>query len=175
MARFIRSPHNSRYQASSSEMFALFGLPGQSKWPAQGMPMREIQGIQVWVNPAPVKEVWVNGVSRRVKSSTHRVMAACPDCGRVMSAGRMHQHKCPPEVRLVQLGRDAIQLEEGTKRQIEADDSFYVVACSLMNDKQREKFDASLHRATTAERVENALRILGLDKTWEALRSDIAG
>lgn len=75
---------------------AFLGLGPTEKLPAEGMPVRILDlplpwqffGIEVWVNPLgpnPTKH----------KRSTHRVMARC-SCGRVLSFGRLHQHKCKP-------------------------------------------------------------------------------
>lgn len=72
------------WNAHTSEIFRLLGLTG-SHLPKEGMPPRLIQGIKVWVNPIK----WPHPLR---KSSTHRVMAECPVCGKTMSAGRLHQH-----------------------------------------------------------------------------------
>lgn len=82
-------------RAHADGMKTLLGLPYKAKLPILGMPARTIQGVKVWVNSALPKQVvdrW--GKQHIVKSSTHRVMAECPHCGKVMSAGRLHQHIC---------------------------------------------------------------------------------
>jgi|WetSurMetagenome_2_1015567.scaffolds.fasta_scaffold611830_1 hypothetical protein len=75
------------WNAHSSQVMEMLGLNRKGKLPDDGMPPRVIQGITVWVNPRIIR-------SDGRKSSTHRVMAACPNCGRTMSAGRLHQHTC---------------------------------------------------------------------------------
>jgi hypothetical protein len=67
----------------------MLGLKPTQHLPVEGMPPRLIQGIRIWVEPQ--KEPGAK-VSRRNKRSTHRVMAECPICLKVMSAGRLHQH-----------------------------------------------------------------------------------
>jgi hypothetical protein len=90
MPRLISEKYFKLYGRSwamhSDEMLKTLGVEG-SKLPLEGLPQREIQGIQVWVVPHVPHP---NGR----KSSKHRVLCACPNCGRVLSAGRLHQHKC---------------------------------------------------------------------------------
>lgn len=83
--------------AHTEEVKAMFGLSPKAKWPPEGLPERQLQGFWVWVTPAkpPVYDTrW--GRTRLVKNSGHRVMARCPHCMAVMSAGRLHQHVCKP-------------------------------------------------------------------------------
>ncbi len=91
----LRDGRQIEMRAHASLMKTLLGLPLKSKLPAQGMEPRVIQGVKVWVEPAP-DPVFINkwGRTRLLKRSTHRVMAECPDCGKHLSAGRMHQHVC---------------------------------------------------------------------------------
>jgi hypothetical protein len=79
----FRSVVNSKWNMHSDEMLKALGV---RKLPRDGMEPRQIQGITVWVTPA------VTFAGR--KSSKHRVMCECPDCGKQMSAGRLHQHVC---------------------------------------------------------------------------------
>lgn len=71
-----------RDNVQSREMHELLGV---KRLPDEGMSVREIQGVQVYVLPRAPK----NGR----KSSRHRVMAIC-NCGRIVPVGRLHQHKC---------------------------------------------------------------------------------
>lgn len=73
--------------ALSSAMQLLLGVTN-GKYPAEGLPPRIVQGVKVWVEPLPPAQ------PGQKKRSTHRVKCECPKCGHVMSAGRMHQHKC---------------------------------------------------------------------------------
>jgi hypothetical protein len=75
--------------AHSSWMLKQLGV---KKLPSEGMPIRMVQDIMVWVEP--FVPAFRSGV--RVKSSTHRVRCYCPECGKKMSAGRLHQHICKP-------------------------------------------------------------------------------
>lgn len=104
MARYIVSPrnhHGFRYPATESDMRALFGVTGP-KWPDAGCPARLIQGI--WVHVLPINHEHLRKqidprTGRARKSSKHRCIAACPDCGKAVSAGRLQQHKCDPLTR----------------------------------------------------------------------------
>lgn len=82
----IRNPEWPEYHAHSNQVRALLGLRPRQKLPAEGMPPRLIQGILVWVTPLGPNPT-------RFKRSTHRVLARC-NCGKVLSAGRLHQHRC---------------------------------------------------------------------------------
>lgn len=80
----LRFPHRT---AHNRDLLLLLGQAG-TKWPDAGLPTTVVQGVKVWVAP-------ITRVPGR-KSSAHRVMAECTDCGAVMSAGRLFQHKCFP-------------------------------------------------------------------------------
>jgi hypothetical protein len=83
-------------RAHANGMKTLLGLPYKAKLPKEGMEPRVIQGVKVWVTPFVPKmgiDRW-SGKIVKIKSSTHRVMAECPDCGMHLSAGRLHQHVC---------------------------------------------------------------------------------
>lgn len=71
--------------AHSSQIKILLGLDQKAKLPKEGMPVREIQGIKVFVAPLD---------PARSRRRLHRVRAICPACGMEMSAGRLHQHVC---------------------------------------------------------------------------------
>ena len=88
--KFILEPGTKR-NAHNATLKALLGLGRKSKLPAAGLPAQTIQGIRVWVEPAP--PVQVNTKGRR-GSRPHRIMGECPHCAAVMSAGRLFQHKC---------------------------------------------------------------------------------
>jgi hypothetical protein len=90
--QFTHPTHPGR-RVHTSTMFQLLGLTG-SKLPTEGMPARDIKGIQVWVNPLPPMPAPPPGHLRNRKRSTHRVMCRCPDCAQELSAGRLHQHVC---------------------------------------------------------------------------------
>lgn len=70
------------WKMSHSELYVLLELKPGSHLPAEGIPVRQIQGIDVWVEP------------KTTSALKHRVMARCPGCKAVLSAGRLHQHKC---------------------------------------------------------------------------------
>lgn len=96
MARFLIGQWG--YNAHSREVRVMLGLPEDAKLPREGMEPRRIQGITVWVLPLMGPRVpkrigrWNRPLER--KSSRHRVLAECPDCGKVLSVGRLHQHRC---------------------------------------------------------------------------------
>ena len=54
MRFLIMSPRFPRQHAHSDDLFALLGQPG-TKWPAEGLPERLVQGIPVWVTPSVPK------------------------------------------------------------------------------------------------------------------------
>lgn len=89
----IESPRMGGRHAQHTDMKLLLArahdnvaLVGGCKWPELGLPPTMVQGVKVWVKPM----VRVPGK----KSSKHRVMCECPNCTRVLSAGRLHQHVC---------------------------------------------------------------------------------
>lgn len=75
-----------RGDMQSGEMMETLGLRSGGHLPPEGLPIRVIDGIEVFVKPAKPKE------PGQRKSSKHRVMAICPTCKRVISVGRLHQH-----------------------------------------------------------------------------------
>lgn len=94
---YFKSIKYSGRSMHSSEMLEVLGVVG-GKLPREGLPARDVQGVQVWVAPfvPKIRKVW-NGfqhVEKEVKSSTHRVRCKCPKCGAEMSAGRLFQHIC---------------------------------------------------------------------------------
>ena len=91
MNLFLKGPYGRN--AFDWEVKALFGLPPKAKWPAEGMPMRVIQGITVWVEPAPPRTTTMRwGREVTVKSSKHRTFGVCQACQKTIPLGRMHQH-----------------------------------------------------------------------------------
>jgi hypothetical protein len=77
----------------SDEIMKTLELKAGGHLPKEGMPIRKIQDIQVYVRPSyDYKKN--NPLIKVRKSSTHRVIAICPSCGRHLSAGRLHQHIC---------------------------------------------------------------------------------
>lgn len=93
----IRSTRHEGWPAHNTDMMLLVAtahlasgvhvkFQGGSKWPDDGLPPTTVQGVKVWVKPI----VRVPGR----KSSKHRVMCECPECGQVLSVGRLHQHVC---------------------------------------------------------------------------------
>jgi hypothetical protein len=73
------------YNVFSNELRQLLGLPDKAKLPAEGLPARTVQGITIFVRPAPP--------SRGIRGGgKHRVRAICPECSKDVSAGRLQQH-----------------------------------------------------------------------------------
>jgi hypothetical protein len=92
---YLTVPSRPDWHAHHSDVREMLGLSPKAKLPKNGLPAREVQGITVWVEPAaPAVYAYKPGfyVPRKVKSSTHRVRALCPQCGQEVSAGRLHQH-----------------------------------------------------------------------------------
>lgn len=86
MPRRFESPRFPGRLANSADFYLLMGQT--RRWPAEGLPARQVQGIKMWVAPLSAKPV--DG-SRR---AGHRVLCQCPTCGATLSAGRLVQHKC---------------------------------------------------------------------------------
>jgi hypothetical protein len=84
----------SGYKAYTGEVMELLGV---KKLPPEGMNLILIQGIWIFVEPAPEPR-YVGGFSawagKKIKSSKHRIKAICGTCDKTLSAGRLHQHKC---------------------------------------------------------------------------------
>jgi len=81
--KLIQGRHGKAWASDMYEFLGLDRLAG--KLPTEGMPVRDIQGVQVYVKPLPP------GPPRKRQSL--RVTAIC-ECGRHVPVGRMHQHKC---------------------------------------------------------------------------------
>lgn len=93
--RTLMDPRYPTQRAHSSAVFELLlGNRDASKWPDAGIAPREVQGI--WVEVVPVDHPSL-GKTPGVKSSAHRVIAACPQCGHCVSLGRLFQHRCGSE------------------------------------------------------------------------------
>lgn len=75
----------------SHHVKALFGLTSEAKWPAEGLPEREVNGWKIWVKPLALSPDTGKRLFRRMR---HRAVAQCPKCSQVMSIGRVHQHTC---------------------------------------------------------------------------------
>lgn len=101
MIRFVSQKYGrGNLPMHSGEMLETLGLKAGGHLPIEGMPERVIQGVRVWVTPAPARRdpeslpKFGPSVRTSGKSSTHRVMCECPTCGAVLSAGRLFQHRC---------------------------------------------------------------------------------
>lgn len=66
--------------AQDHDIKPLFGLDRKAKWPAKGIEMRVIQGVNVWVEPIQPGKFRL------------RAMCQCPECGFVTAIGRLAQH-----------------------------------------------------------------------------------
>lgn len=97
MSRFIASARNPEWPAQEPELRELFGVKG-GKWPRQGCPARCIQGIWVHVLPIDHESLRHPLLPGKAKRAAHRCIAACPDCGATVSAGRLAQHRCDARV-----------------------------------------------------------------------------
>lgn len=60
-----------------------FGLTSADKWPKEGLPARNISGVEVFVKPLD---------PNRRSARQHRARALCPHCGLEFSAGRINYH-----------------------------------------------------------------------------------
>lgn len=88
MNLYLKHPEYPNLNAHSHHVLRLLGIKG-SHLPAEGMPPRMIQGITVWVE-AQIDRNLVREF--RLSRAVHRVKARCPECGKIMSVGRLCQH-----------------------------------------------------------------------------------
>jgi hypothetical protein len=68
---------------------ALLGIGPTEKLPVDGTLPKLINGdTWIWVQPLPhgPRQRWEH------RRSTHRLLACCPECHKVLSAGRLKQH-----------------------------------------------------------------------------------
>lgn len=91
MIGYIPFPGRNRGTAQDMHIKALFGLRPQDKWPAEGIPPREIQGIVVEVLPLPQPRIDIPGQQRRPRFKL-RVMGTCPACQCKFALSRLAQH-----------------------------------------------------------------------------------
>jgi len=86
----------SGYKARTEEVMEMLGV---KQLPPEGMECQNVQGLMVWVKPAPEPRYYPESsafIGRRkiIKTSKHRIMVICPGCHKNVSAGRTHQHRC---------------------------------------------------------------------------------
>lgn len=74
---------NPRWQISNSTLKQLMGCSPTKHWPDQGVKPKMLGNVRVWVKPKRPYD----GHSWR-----SRAMCDCPQCGKVLNAGRLHQH-----------------------------------------------------------------------------------
>lgn len=87
--RFVRLD-GSDWPVHNHHMMKKLGLTKQ-RLPDEGMSPQMVDGIKVWVTPRAEPMDRARGVR---KSSTHRILCECPNCGHVLSVGRLFQHNC---------------------------------------------------------------------------------
>lgn len=185
--RFIASPRNPRWPAQEHELRAMFGMTG-GKWPKQGCPARQIQGIWVHVLPSDHESLTRLGLpgERKARRAQHRCLATCPECGAGVSAGRLAQHRCDARVSKAERLR-RFQFQQtltwtrtqaelralalaywdapfDTQDEEDTHNAFCEAAERAMSpDQQREWYSWCL-KATSDEIVNEALRILGMEQ-----------
>ena len=97
---YIPNAQHPTWPAQSAEINKLLGLREKEKLPDAGMPVLHLPALQVDkdrnVVASRAVKVWVNPIVRKVniRTSKHRVMCECPDCGMHLSVGRLAQHVC---------------------------------------------------------------------------------
>jgi hypothetical protein len=81
-------------RANANDLKQFFGLRYHENWAADGHAKLVIKGVTVWVNPLgkildPVAPYW----RKNIREGMHtRLMCLCPDCGKQLTYGRLHQH-----------------------------------------------------------------------------------
>lgn len=98
MSYFI--PHSQKHPtwtAQSGQINDLLGLGPKGKLPEAGMSPRYLSGVEKGREEFCVSiKVWVTPLVRKanLRTSVHRVMCECPECGATLSIGRLRQHVC---------------------------------------------------------------------------------
>jgi len=72
---------------SNEQVKEHFGLSHRAKLPKDGHAVVVAEGIRLWIMPLMPREI-------RGYRKPHRVLASCPRCAEVFSAGRLAQHRC---------------------------------------------------------------------------------
>lgn len=185
--RFIPSPRNPRWPAQEHELRAMFGVTGH-RWPKQGCPAREFNGIWVHVLPADHVSLTRLGLpgEQKARRAQHRCIATCPECGAQVSAGRLAQHRCSAKTnktealrrfefkRTLAATRMKAELRTlalaywdapfDTQEEDDAFNAFGEAATRAMTDAQQTEWHEWCLKATGDEIVNEALRILGMEQ-----------
>lgn len=74
-----------KWPAHSADINEMLGLGRKGKVPIEGLPARQIQGVNVWA-------ISLAGARSLGQRFSLRVMCECPVCGRKMAVGRLAQH-----------------------------------------------------------------------------------
>lgn len=77
-------------RASANRCKPFFGLLEWENWADEGHSSVTVQGVRLFVMSK--KDAAMYNANR-----PHRLMAGCPDCGKVVSYGRLHQHMASHE------------------------------------------------------------------------------
>lgn len=78
--------------AHNRDIREILGLSQTAHLPTEGGYYTHYQGWTLWINP-----LYPLAPGKLHTSKPHRIMAKCPDCDTVVSAGRTGQHKCPAQ------------------------------------------------------------------------------
>lgn len=91
---YIPDSRYPKYAAQSTEVKKLLGLEGKPL-PEAGMAPLHLPALRSDGQARAVK-VWVAPLARKIhiRTSVHRVLCECPDCGWTGSVGRLAQHVC---------------------------------------------------------------------------------
>ena len=72
------------YRASADQLKpVLYDMKETEKWPAEGKSVTMYDGIFFWVRSL---------ILARHLGMHSRLMCECPECGKIISYGRLHQH-----------------------------------------------------------------------------------
>jgi hypothetical protein len=66
----------------SYHLYAALGLNPKKHLPKEGLPKQQVGNVTVWVCPKDAK----------VSQDAARVWCTCPKCGKLLTAGKLHQH-----------------------------------------------------------------------------------
>jgi hypothetical protein len=81
--RYFNEKYGREYQMDHRELYEALGLDPKKHLPKEGLGPRYIGNVLVWVDPK------IPGRNQDAK----RVWCRCPNCGKVLTAGKLQQHR----------------------------------------------------------------------------------
>lgn len=99
---YFPNPDRPAWNGHSHHVKALLGLKPNEALPTGGMVPRLVPAVHttLGLSREPVQVLmWVRPLLLSDRGEKpHRVMCRCPGCGKTVTAGRLHQHVCKPNI-----------------------------------------------------------------------------